>query len=253
MKQLSTSDLLSKPVLAMPNDARVHGSGKALHNLKQSMLKKNVFAVGELLVRASATSKMVALVPEANSIEGFNIIHIPYKEDTREVNKMDLEDADRSLVDAAKSLISKSVLHFDNFASCLPENPYLKHFFGYLESVSLGKPLGPVEDDAKMDVQQMIESAGEEIESFLKSLPDDEQPLTTDRKRKVPPSLKQKFKREPISQDWIDLYENDEIASQKIDELRAFLKSQGERLAGKKADLVDRVHMCIQKVLMKDL
>ena len=99
----------------------------------------------------------------------------------------------------------------------------------------------------------MIESAEEEIEAFSNSLPDDEQPLTTERKRKAPPSLKQELKKEPISQEWIDMYENDELASMKSDELKAFLKTQGERLAGKKADLVDRVHTCIQKELMKDL
>ena len=254
MKQLSAANLLSKSVLAMPNDARVHGSGKALFNLKQSMQRKDVYAVCELLVRASATSKMVAMIPVADSDEGFHIIHIPYKEDLRAVNEKDVGIADRSSVDAAKSLITKSVLHFDDdFASCLPENPYLKHFFGFLESVSLGKPLEPVDDDAKMDIQQMRESAGAEIESFSNSLPDDEQPMTTTvRKRKAPSSVKQEFTKECISQEWIDLYESDEIASLKSDELKAFLKSQGERIAGKKADLVDRVHMCIKKEVLKD-
>ncbi len=253
MKQFSMANLLSKTVIAMPNDARVHGSGKALYNLKHSMLKKNVFAVGELLVRASATSKMVAMVPEVDGVEGFHLIHIPYKEDVRVVSEQDMGNADRGSVDAAKRLIGKSTLHFDDFVSCLPENPYLKHFFGYLESVSLGKPLGPVEDDAKMDAKQMIESAGEEIEALSDSLPNDEQPLTTERKRKAPPSLKQEFKKEPISQEWIDMHENDELANLKSDELKAFLKTQGERLSGKKGDLVDRVHTCIQKELMKAL
>lgn len=255
MTQFSATNLLSKTVLATPNDARVNGSGRALYNLKQSMLKKNVFAVGELLVRASATSKMVAVVPKAgDGVEGLHIIHIPFKEDVRAVNENDIGIAERISVDAAKRLISKSVLHFDDFASCLPENPYLKHFFGYLESVSLGKPLGPVEDDAKMDVQQMLESAGEEIESFSNCLPNDEQLLTTERKRKAPPpSLKQEFKNECIGQEWLDLYENDEIATLKSDDLKAFLKSQGERLAGKKADLVDRVKICIRKEVLKDV
>jgi len=255
MTQFSATNLLSKTVLATPNDTRVNGSCRALYNLKQSMLKKNVFAVGELLVRASATSKMVAVVPKAgDGVEGFHIIHIPFKEDVRAVNEKDIGIAERSSVDAAKRLISKSVLHFDDFASCLPENPHLKHFFGYLESVSLGKALGPVEDDAKMDVQQMLENAGEEIESFSNCLPDNEQLLTTERKRKAhPPSLKQEFKKECVGQEWIELYENDEIATLKSDELKGFLKSQGERLAGKKADLVDRVRICIRKEVLKDM
>jgi len=41
MELLPTTNLMSRTVLAFPNDARVNGSGKALYNLKQSMRKKD--------------------------------------------------------------------------------------------------------------------------------------------------------------------------------------------------------------------
>jgi len=253
MKLLPTTKLLSRNVLALANDSRVQGSGKALYNLKQSMKKKGVFAVGELLVRATATSQMVALVPKNDEFGEFFITQLPYKEDTRAVLQNDIGFADPNSVDAAKGLISKSTLHFEDFVSCLPENPWLKHFFGYLESVSLGKPLGEVEDDAKMDIDRMMETASEEIESFSLSLPEDELPVKMERKRKAASSTsKQEFVKDSISGEWIDMYKNDEVADQKNDVLKAFLKSQGERLAGKKTDLVDRVHRCIQKELFKE-
>jgi hypothetical protein len=136
-------------------------------------------------------------------------------------------------------LIEKCSLHFDDFVACLPENPYLKHFFGYLESVSLGKKLGEVVDKTRMNVPVMKETAGQEIKLFVGSLPDDEVLVKADRKRKTAPKSS------------IDMFKNDEIADLKNDELKVFLKSQGERLTGRKHDLVDRVHRCIEKELFK--
>mmetsp|Transcript_32702 Transcript_32702/g.70599 ORF Transcript_32702/g.70599 Transcript_32702/m.70599 type:complete len:287 (+) Transcript_32702:1497-2357(+) len=226
MKFLSITNLMSKTTIALANDSRVSGSEKALYNLKLSMIKKDVFAVGEMLTRASTTSKLVALVPKNDGFGGFLITQLPYKEDTRKVLPSDIGFADRNSVDAAKRLISKAILNFDHFESCLPENPWLKHFFGYLESVSLGRALEEVEDDTKMDVQQMLENAMKEIELFSLSLPEDDQPIKKERKRKEPPSSKPEFVKERISDEWIDRFKNDELGDLKNDQLKAFLKGQ---------------------------
>jgi ATP-dependent DNA helicase 2 subunit 1 len=253
--KLLHANLMSRSVLAIPNDFRVHGSGRALYNLKQSMKRKNVFAVGELLLRVSATSRMVALVPKDDESESMIITQLPYREDVRDVPHKDNGPADRDSVDAAKRMIEKCTLHCDaaDFADSLPENPYLKHFFGYLESVSLGKNLGDVEDNTRMNVTAMREQAGNEIKAFANSLPEDEVPIKADRKRKAAPSSSKVVpEKETIPQEWIDMFKNDEIADLKNDKLKAFLKSQGERLTGKKSDLVDRVHRCIEKELFND-
>lgn len=254
LKFLPTTNLMSRTILALSNDARVQGSGKALYNLKQSMKKKGVFAVGEMLLRTSATSKMVALVPKNDDYGGFYIMQLPFKEDVREVPKSDIGFADRKSVDAAKDLIAKATLHTDDdLVSSLPENPLLKHFFGFLESVSLGKPLKEVEDEAKMDVQQMLDTASEEIEAFASSLPEDDLPIKAGRKRKEPGASKpEPAAKEPISEEWIEMYKSGEIADLKNDKLKAFLKSQNERQGGKKSDLVDRIHRCIEKELFKE-
>jgi hypothetical protein len=34
--------------------------------------------------------------------------------------------------------------------------------------------------------------------------------------------------------------------------LKAFLKSQGERLSGKKIDLIERIHRCIEREVFKE-
>ena len=252
LKFLPTTNLMSRTILALSNDARVQGSGKALYNLKRSMIKKGVFAVGELLLRKTASSKLVALVPKNDESGSFFIMQLPFKEDLREVPKQDIGFADRKSVDAAKALISKATLHADNVKDALPANPFLQHFFGYLESVSLSKPLLKPEDEAKQDVQMMLDNASEEIEDFKTSLPPDDLPIQkAGVKRKAPAASKPKFEKEPISEEWIDMYKNNEIADLKNDKLKEFLKGQGERMGGKKSDLVDRINRCIQKEVFK--
>lgn len=253
LKFLPATRLLSRSSIALANDARVRGSEKALYNLQQSMLKKGVFAVGELLTRATATSRMVALTPKDGGCGGFVVIHLPYREDVREVPPGDVGRADRGAVDAAKDLIAKATLNFPgDFEACLPENPWLEHFFGYLESVSLGRALGEVEDDTRMDAERMLETAREEIESFSISLPEDDVPAKKERKRKEPPApSKPEFVKEGIGEEWIDMYKNDELDALKNDQLKAFLKGQGERVAGRKSELVDRVIHVIEKEVFK--
>ncbi|KAL9188308.1 hypothetical protein ACHAXT_006686 [Thalassiosira profunda] len=254
MRLLPTTDLMARSALAISNNARVRGSGKALYNLKQSMVKKKVFAVGELLTRASATSRMIAMVPKNDETDGFLIISLPYKEDVRAVAQSDIGYADRSSVDSAKEMIAKSTLQFEDFAGSLPANPWLKHFFGYLESVSLGRPLGEVEDDAKMDAEMMRKTAGEEISSFSMSLPEDDVPVKKERKRKAPgaaAAAKPEFTKEAISERWQNRFKFDEIGDCTATELKEFLKGQGERVGGKKGDLVDRATRVIQAEIFR--
>lgn len=122
LKLLPTTNLMHRNVLAFANDTRVKGSAKSLYNLKQSMKKKGVFAVGELLVRASATSKMVALVPKNDESGEFFITHLPYREDVRTVAQSDIGFADRKSVDAAKALILRTKLQTRDAVQWPPEN-----------------------------------------------------------------------------------------------------------------------------------
>ena len=251
---LPTTHLLGRSSLALANDARVRGSARALRNLQRSMRKKRVFAVGELHARATETARLVALVPQDDDSGAFAITRLPFREDVRPVPPGDVGFADRHQVEAAKRLIAKSTLRCEgHFAQSLPENPLLKYFFDYLESVSLGRPQNKVEDDAKMDVKRMLETVGEEIKAFSLSLPEDEAPVTVPRKRKAsPPASKPEPAKEPISDEWKDRYKYDELHSLANDELKAFLKGQGERVAGNKGDLVDRVIRVIEAELFKE-
>ena len=108
-----------------------------------------------------------------------------------------------------------------------------------------------------MNVEAMLKAAGEEISAFSLSLPEDDVPIKAAGKRKAPAASSSTAKstkaaKEPISEIWKRRYKNDEIGSCKNDELKAFLKGQGERVGGKKADLVDRATRVIQTELFNE-
>eukprot|EP00574_Skeletonema_japonicum_P002359 CAMPEP_0201723992 /NCGR_PEP_ID=MMETSP0593-20130828/7847_1 /ASSEMBLY_ACC=CAM_ASM_000672 /TAXON_ID=267983 /ORGANISM="Skeletonema japonicum, Strain CCMP2506" /LENGTH=712 /DNA_ID=CAMNT_0048215169 /DNA_START=85 /DNA_END=2223 /DNA_ORIENTATION=+ len=249
MESLDVTFPLNKNSIAFANDSFVAGSNTAFYNLKNAMERKNVYAVAELHTRAKSVSRMVALVPHRSSNGGLLIMQLPFKEDVREVAKEDIGFADQDAVDAAKNLIATSTVnHEGNFSEMLPENPWLKHFFGYLESVSLGRELDEVEDETKMDVEGLLAVARQQIEDFSISLPIDPEPVKKERKRKadaVSKPSKADTPMEDIDEEWIDLYKDDEISGKTAPELKAFLKSRGERVGGKKGELVDRVNRII--------
>lgn len=282
---LSKTDLLNKPVLAYGNDSLVQGSRKALFNLKQSMLKKGVYAVGEFLVRKISPARLVALVPQQDSFGGFQIIPLPFKGEVRNLSPDDITAADRSVVEAAGAMVTKCVVRAEeHFSDILPTNPYLGYFFNFLESVSLGGQLIKPEDEARMNDELMLKLAQKEMEAFTLSLPEDEAPKN-DRKRKQSATSSKKYNanvpsaanEDLIPRKWMEMYRNDEIADCTATELKEFLRSIGERLVyvvltfviihlygshhfqsqshyritGKKADLVDRIERAIQKQLVR--
>jgi non-homologous end joining protein Ku len=249
MESLDFTLPINKNSIAFANDSSVAGSAKAFYNLKDAMERKNVYAVAELHTRAKSVSRMVALVPHRSTNGGLLIMQIPFKEDVTEVAKEDIGFADQEVVDAAKSLILKSELKHDgDISDMLPENPWLKHFFGYLESISLGRELDEVQDDTKMDVDGILAVARKEIEDFSISLPIDPEAVKKERKRKadaVSKPSKPDAPMEDIDEEWVEMYKNDEIQTKTAPELKTFLKSRGERVGGKKGELVDRVNRII--------
>lgn len=234
MESLDFTQLINKNSIAFANDFIVSGSAKAFYSLKDAMERKNVYAVAELHTRNKSVSVMVALIPRRSTNGGLLVMQLPFKEDVREVAKEDIRFVDQEVVDAAKNLISKSGMNYEGDGICdmLPENPWLTHFFGYLESISLGRELDEVHDGTKIDVEKMLAHVRKEIEDFSISLPMDEEPEKKEKKRKaaaVSKSTAVNAFMEDIDDEWVDMYKNDGISDKTAPELKAFLKSRGER------------------------
>ena len=75
-----------------------------------------------------------------------------------------------------------------------------------------------------------------------------------ERKRKAPgaaAAAKPEFTKEAISERWQNRFKFDEIGDCTATELKEFLKGQGERVGGKKDDLVDRATRVIQAEIFR--
>ncbi len=183
--------ILEKSIIAFPNEDLVSGSTKAFASLHSSMIRKNVYGVGELLTRVTGTSRMVAIVPQeqqqndsnpnemqnpVDSSSGlfyppvFLIITLPFQEDIRASPDENGFIADDVTIDAAKDLIQHQQLHGIKIGYNF-ENPSLHKFWHYVECVALGIKLKERVDETQMDVNKILESAKSQIEKFESLLP----------------------------------------------------------------------------------
>ena len=231
-----------------PNEEKVHGSRAAYTALYDAMLRKQVWGVGELLLRAKkASSRLVAMVPQEEVIDeedgaqvtppGITLYSLPFEDDIRAIEEPTEDVADAELVDEAVDLIKGQALVGVDFGSSF-ENPALTAFWNYIESVAIDIPEQKVDNQLKMDADAILARVGAQIEALKLGLPEEEVKVTASRKRKAPTE-------DDSGVDWKEKYDSDSIASCNAATLKKYLSSQGEKVSGKKADLVERVQNSI--------
>ena len=161
------------------------------------------------------------------------------EEDASERNNIASEDA----VSAAMNLIRHQTMEGRVIGEDF-ENAQLSRFINYLEAVALEIPntANEQEYDIEVDENEVRELVGDHIQAFLNVLPEDEVKVKGKRQPK-----KRKLEPDDSGVDWERLYVENSISTCKVDELKTYLKSEGERSTGKKADLVCRVEQHIAK------
>ena len=232
----------------------------AFASLHSSMLQKSVVGVGELLQRVTATSRLVKIVPQEEELSedgtiqerppGFLLIPLAYEDDVRAIPETPCSEedyeADEELVSAAEGFIHK--LRLENLVIGESfENPALKTFWNYMESVALGTPLvedNPDEDDTTWDEDGILSLCGPEINTFKQLLPEDEIISKVEKKRKVTSTVQ-----DDTGIDWIREFKDNTFHDLTAEQLKAYCRSQGEKVSGRKADLIKRVKDHIQSRL----
>lgn len=252
-----------------PNDKKVEGSSSAFAHLHAAMLRKNVVAIGELLIRKNSTARLVAMSPleeelcedEINghfvsrlkSPPGMVVVILPFEDDVR---AMEPDEAVRSLetggtaiatekiVNAAMDLVQKQTLSNveigENF-----ENATLAKFWDYAEHVALGECLPAEEEyDTVVDKEGVLKVAGEQITALKESLPPNSvvKKETAGSKRKIEPP-------DDSGVDWESLFVEGRLSECTSDKLKKKLRSVGAVLKGKKDELVERVTEILQREL----
>ena len=234
-----------------PNEEKVLGSTAAFTALYESMLRKQVWGVGELLLRAKkASSRLVAMVPQKELRDqedgsqvtppGITLYSLPFEDDIRAIEEPTEDVADAELVAKAADIMKEQRLFGVDFQSSF-ENPALTAFWNYIESVAIAIPEQKAENQLEMNADEILAIAGAQIEAFKLCLPEEDVRATSTagRKRKAPTTI------DDSGVDWKEKYGADSIATCNVPTLKKYLSSQGEKVSGNKRDLVERVQNSI--------
>jgi ATP-dependent DNA helicase 2 subunit 1 len=235
---------VDKSYFLYPNDEKVTGSTVAFANLHASMIRKGVVAIGELLTKVTATSRLVAIYPQVEETDegglqvkppGMVAVVLPFEDDVRALDE-DTGEATKESVNAGVNMI-EHMLFDKEFELDYLKNDSLAHFWNYIESIALETTLPAPEESLNVSDEEVREAAGKEIDAFYASLPDDIEKPKAVKKRKLV--------QDDSGCEWLDLYQTDSLSDCNIDDLKKYLRSVGEKLVGKKADLIDRVAQSI--------
>lgn len=148
LNTLSLTQRIGRSYIGYPNDSVIRGSKVAFANLHASMVRKKVYAIGELLVRATATSRLVALYPQQEKRElvgdegstferqvvppGLILVELPYEDDVRSLDTDPGPIVLAEALQAATQLIRNQQLEGVEFGYDFP-NFALAKFSSFLE------------------------------------------------------------------------------------------------------------------------
>ena len=238
-------------------DSRVKGSRAAFSALHQSMKNKNALMLGEVLTRKTATTRLVAAWALDEQTEpgeddddeeymvrppGLLVIILPFQNEIKkpisDVATRSTEPlASESLVEEAKAIVNKLTIapklgtHFKNAS--------LELFWDKLEELALNHRKVQENDETMMTREDVVTRVGDHLDRFMELLPDDPVPVKKKRERELVP--------DDSGVDWQEAYADGQLESCKVDELKKYLRSVGEKTSGKKAELIERMIPHLQK------
>mmetsp|Transcript_17935 Transcript_17935/g.26313 ORF Transcript_17935/g.26313 Transcript_17935/m.26313 type:complete len:358 (+) Transcript_17935:206-1279(+) len=193
---------------------------------------------------------------------GFIVVPLPFEDDVRKIVEKEDKDgsslavsaADEESVKAAEIMIKCQQIEGVEWGTDFV-NPALNSFWSYIESVALGTPLPSsmeYDDDTKMNTDDILRSAGDAIDAFRDILPedddsdDDEENLRRN-KRKRKAVLMDTADYDVSELDWANMYKMGKLEECSVALLKQYLRSEGLKVGGRKADLIERVEKNLER------
>jgi len=200
-----------KSYFVYPTDTNVEGSTAAFAHLHQSMLKKNVVGIGELLVRGYYSSKLVAIHAFPEEVEEivndrddgsasgdsdgnpsvylkvppcWIVTQLPFENEVRDMLPDASLDEDFQVSPPTQQALEKIIneqlsdLDWGDF-----KNPYLERFWDYVESVALEEPM-PNKDYSLLPVgHEKVEELQSHVKVLKATLPEESDTKLSGNKR----------------------------------------------------------------------
>jgi len=245
---------IDRPYFVYPNDEVAQGSIVAFAHLHASMLRKRVLAIGELLTRKTATSRLVALWP-LEAEEGFRCapgmlaVLLPFEDDMKVQTPeppIDDELVTAELVEAAGNLVQHQTL-VDAVIGQDFENAALLKYWNTVQQFAIPGTPACVESefDTVVNEKEISELCGKEIDHFKSLLPDDiaVKKEAGQKRKKVLPA-------DESGINWESVYWDQAWSDCKVPQLKAYLGSVGLPKTGNKNDLIGRAQKHMESQLL---
>ncbi|KAJ7068801.1 SPOC like C-terminal domain-containing protein [Mycena amicta] len=249
--ELKFEDNVKHSLFIYPDELTYAGSKRTFSALLKSMVKKKKIGLVLALVRRNATPMFCALLPQEENVEdgwtdpaGFHLIPLPFADDIRSAPILKACRASEEVKDAALAWIAKLSVKNGAYPPDSYPNPALAFHNAQLQATAFGEELDveAFEDLTMPKVDMMHKRAGKLWEAWKSAVANDESALAS------APVAEEKKKGTKRKAD-VDLseteirtrYADETLAKLTVDQLKTFLKSKGQPVSGKKADLVERV------------
>lgn len=241
-----------KSYFAYPDDKVVEGSVEAFAHLHQSMIKKNVVGIGELLSRRSGTSKLVSITAfradfddedelEQKCPPGWLVSQLPFENELNEcvgdLSTQEGFEVPSEVKSATAAVVSKLFNTYGDdwdVATNSFANPYLQRYWDYLEAKALQKDL-PMEDDeryvlAHPEEEDEMEELRQLAEALNAALPED-----------APKPSKKRTLKADDNTNWAAEMKGGKLELYTCADLKEALAEFGKKKTGKKEILIQRL------------
>ncbi|KAJ3916879.1 SPOC like C-terminal domain-containing protein [Lentinula edodes] len=257
-------DNVKHSLFLYPEENTYAGSKRTFSALLKSMIKKKVVGLARGVLRRNSTPTIYAVLPQVLRIgysprcslscfsqeedvdemepAGFHIIPLPFADDIRSAPIDEGYIASDDLKDKARAWINKMTIKSGYVPDSYP-NPALAFHYDQLEASAFREEFNPdaFEDLTEPNVDLIHAKAGKLLKEWKVELANDHSATL------VIPVTGSKRKPDDASNDGIDVaeiksrFESGSLMKLKVDQLKAFCRSQNLSTSGKKADLIQRV------------
>ncbi|TBU42797.1 ku70-like protein [Dichomitus squalens] len=247
-KELAFEDNIKHSFFIYPDEMTFSGSKRTFTALLRTMISKKKIAIVLALTRRNSSPIFCAMLPQEEKVDesgwreppGFHLIPLPFADDIRAAPVERAFLTSDELKEAARKWIDKLNVKNGSYPPDSYPNPALAYHNAQLEAQAFREDFDAeaFEDLTEPKYDMIHKRAGQLIKAWKEELREDESANI------VSAPLAGSKRKADISVDEAEVrskYEAGALAKLRVDQLKEFLKSKGEAVSGKKADLIDRV------------
>jgi ATP-dependent DNA helicase 2 subunit 1 len=275
-KLLPTWASVKKSIFIFPSEEDFVGSTRVFSALWQKMLNDGKFALAWFISRTNANPVLVAILPsksrgeaesEATALPaGLWLYPLPFADDIRNADLRPTARCSDGLIDQMRVIVQNLQLPKATYNPTKYPNPALQWHYRILQTLALEEELPEQPDDATVPRYKAInkrvggylvdwqESVGTEAKNLLevraikRDADDAEDDRPTKRTKPAPSSAAGGKKGGMLSNAQLKLAaEQDTLKKMTVAELKDILTTKGLNIAGKKADLVERLEQWLEE------